>query len=299
MDNQDPVVDNLDPNAPPATPTPNPTPAPTPTPTPAPIFTWKDNLGADLKNSPTLQKFTDDKDGLVKAVESYTNLEKLLGHEKVPIPKGPEDKEGWARFRSAMGIPSKPEGYGLKDASIPDSLKGLTFDKATFAQVMHKADATPAQAAQLWDAYTQMASAAYQKAVEDTQKQVTGAINTLRQKWGDAYDANVDLGQTVINKFSDNKEMADFLTATLVKDARGIEFLAKIGSQFAENKIGDFSLKRHSLTPDEAQKEIDAIRADAKHPYNDLKAPADVHERAVQYVNSLYAIVNRTKQGQA
>ena len=52
--------------------------------------TWKANLGTDLRDSPLLQKFEDTPDGLNKAMESHANLEKLLGHDKVPIPKDAE-----------------------------------------------------------------------------------------------------------------------------------------------------------------------------------------------------------------
>ena len=82
MDNVEPQVDNSNTQA-----------APTPAPigssdNPATPASWKQGLSDDLKNSPLLQKFEDTIEGLSKAFESHANLEKLLGHEKVPIPKG-------------------------------------------------------------------------------------------------------------------------------------------------------------------------------------------------------------------
>src|SRR3990167_7826036 len=61
-------------------------------------FSWKSQLAPDFANSPTMQKFSDDKSGFNEAVKSHLSLEHLLGHEKVPIPKGPEDKEAWNIF---------------------------------------------------------------------------------------------------------------------------------------------------------------------------------------------------------
>lgn len=256
----------------------------------APSFSWKTQLSPDVMNSPTMQKFSDDKDGLLKAVTSHLELEKLLGHEKVPIPKGPEDAEGWARFNKAMGIPDKADGYGLPDAQIPENMQGMVYDKAKFAETVHQFKLTPSQAKGLWGAYTEMIKGVYSQAQQAQQAQMTQVINQMRSEWGDAYDSNVELGQMVINKFSSDKGMEDFVTATLAKSPMGIKFLSKIGSQFAENKIGDFKYSRFSLTPDQAQSEIDSILRDSNHPYNSDKASQAERDKAIDYVNSLYKI---------
>lgn len=261
-------------------------------------FSWKSHLSPDLKGSPTLAKFDDSPEGLGKAMESHLNLEKLLGQDKVPIPKDDKDTEGWARFSKALGIPDKAEGYGLADAEIPESMKGLTFDKNKFAEVVHSFKLTPSQAKGLWGAYTQMNKEAYSKFMETHKQQMTNVVNQLRSEWGDTYDANVEIGQTVINKFSGDKDTEDFITSVLAKDPRGVKFLAKIGNQFAENKIGEFSMKRFSLTPEQAEGEINAILNDPKHPYNNEKALEGERNSAIDYVNSLYSTIAKAK-GQA
>ena len=126
-----PVVDNPDPIV---------IPAPV---VPAPVFAWKEQLSADYKNSPTMQKCPDTKDGFNEAVKSHLSLEKLLGNDKVPIPKNKDDTAALALFRKAMGVPEKPDGYALPDVEIPESMKGLTFDKAKFAEAIHKPENRP------------------------------------------------------------------------------------------------------------------------------------------------------------
>jgi hypothetical protein len=260
-----------------------------------PVFVWKEKINPDLRNSPTLQKFEDTAEGLGKAIESHLSLEKLLGHDKVPIPKDDKDTEGWARFSKALGIPDKAEQYGLPDAEIPESMKGITFDKQKFAETVHSFKLTPTQAKGLWGAYTEMSKQAYAKAMETHKAAMTQTINQLRGEWGDAYEANIDLGQTVINQFAGDQETMDFLTAVLVKDPRGIKFLSKIGNQFAENKIGDFSYKKFSLSGEDAQAEIDKILADPKHPYNNEKSTEQERTRAIDLVNSYYSVIAKAK----
>lgn len=285
MDNLAPPVENADPNAPPVTP-----------PAAPPAFTWKSNLPADYAAAPTMSKFPDTKEGLAEAVKSHLSLEKLLGNEKVPIPKDANDTAARLIFNKALGVPENPDGYNLPNIDVPENLKGLTFDKAKFAEAVHKFDLTPTAAKGLWEAYTAMSKQAYGDAVKAQEEKITGIKNQLMAEWGEAFKPKVELGQNVINKFSDDKETNDYITSVLVSDARGIKFLAKIGEQFTENKIGGFQAQRFSKTPDEAQTELDTIRRDMAHPYNNEKASPQERDRAIGYVNDLIAMLQKAKR---
>ena len=59
----------------------------------APAFTWKERINPDLRNSPLTQKFSDDLAGFENQLKSHHELEKMLGHDKVPIPKDDKDTE--------------------------------------------------------------------------------------------------------------------------------------------------------------------------------------------------------------
>ena len=256
---------------------------------------WKQSLRNDLRDSPLLQKFEDTPDGLNKALESHANLEKLLGHEKVPIPKDINDVEGWNRFSKAMGIPDKAQGYGLPDANIPESMKDLTLDKNKFAEVMHAHKVHPSAVKGIWETYQKMAIDSYKQVIDKQQAKLTETVNTLKGEWGDAYNTNVELGQMVINKFSSDQETNDYITSVLSQDPRGIKFLAKIGDQFAENKVGEFQMKRFSLAPDEAMEEVRKMKADMDGPYwnNKGKFTDAEHKAAEDRVNMLLAVANR------
>lgn len=258
-------------------------------------FTWKSHLNPDFANSPTMQKYADTKEGFNDATKAHLELQKMMGYEKVPVPKGPEDKAAMDAFRKAFKIPDKAEGYNLADIEVPENMKDLNFDKKGFAEVVHKRNLTPDQAKSLWGDYTEMVKKQYADASKKYQDEVANAVTQLRSEWGSAYESKVELGQMVINKFSGDQATSDFVTAQLAKDPRGIKFLAKLGDQFAENKIGDFKYQRHSLTPDEIDRELSTIRSNPKHPYNDEKAyPAD-RDAAIKYVNSLIEAKSKTK----
>lgn len=255
---------------------------------------WKQHLNEDLRNSPVVGKFADTYEGLQKGFESYANLEKLLGHEKVPIPKGDDDVEGWDRFSKAMGIPDSADAYGLADPQIPEEMaKELQFDKKQFAEMAHGLKLTPNQAKGLWDVFTSRAIQETQQEQNALREQMKNTVNTLRGKWGDTFDHNVHLGQMVINKFSGgNKELEAFLTTSLAKDPRGVEFLAKIGTQFAENKIGEFTATRFTQSPEQAMDEARKMEIDMDGAYHNQagKFTEEEHNRAVDLHTRLIAI---------
>ena len=261
---------------------------------PSPIaFSWKSKLGPDLSKSPTIGKYNDDAEGLIGMAKGLEGLTKMLGHDKVPLPKGPDDIEGIAIFNKAIGVPDTAEGYNLPDATLPGEMSKLTFDKATFATIAKEHNLTPTQAAGLWKKYTEMSGSVYKTHAQALQDKINENINALRAEWGDAYAANIELGDMVISKFATDQAEGDFLTAALSKDPAGMKFLAKIAQQFSENKVGDFQYKRFSKTPDEAQAEIDAIRNDPNHPYSNTKAPEAEHQAAVDHVNRLITIARK------
>lgn len=252
-------------------------------------FNWKAHLSADIKNSPTLQKFEDTPEGLGKAFTSHLSLEKMLGNEKIPIPKGEDDTEGWARYNKAFGIPDTAEGYKLEDFTPPEGFNS-PIDKKSFMEVAHKYRATPTQAQGMWKEYNDMVFGKYNELMGKYTTQLNETKTALRKEWGDAYDSNVELGQFVINKFGGNEDDKTFLTSQMVQDPRMIKLMATIGKQFSENKIGDFKYRQFSKSPDEALAEIESITRNKEHPYNNKNATEKEHQMAVDYVNQLYAV---------
>jgi hypothetical protein len=271
------------------------TPVYTPPATGAPQFSWKTKLIPDYANSPTMALFPDTVEGFNDSVKSHLELQKMMGHEKVPIPKGPEDVAAQALFKKAFHIPDDPTGYSLPDMEGPWDKNASISDKKQFSEIVHKFNITPEQASGLWQSYADVMKTEYAKGMENYQNLISDSVVKLRGEWGDAYDSKVELGQMVINKFSDDQEMNDYITSTLAKDPKGIKFLAKVGDQFAENKIGEFKYQRHSLTPDEIDRELSAIRNDLGHPYQNDKASQSERASAIDYVNKLLEMKNRAR----
>lgn len=267
----------------------------TPTPNPAPVLGWKDNLPSDMRASPLLQSYDNTPDGMAKAFNGYLSLEKLLGREKIVVPKDDNDTEGWNMFNKAMGVPDKPEGYGLEDSALPENMKDYSLDKQEFAQAMMEARIPKSSVNKLWKVYQQKNIDTFNKLIQQNQEKMNKNINTLKSEWGEAYNINVELGQQVINRFATNKEESDWLTAVLLSDPIGIRFLARTGDQFAENKVPEFQVKKFTMSPESAQEEITKLKADFNGPYwNHANKFTEREQRAAQdRVNMLYGVIQR------
>jgi hypothetical protein len=118
---------------------------------------------------------------------AHRGLEKLLGSEKVPLPKDDADTEGWDRVYKAMGRPDAPEGYGLEkleggDEGFAQQMAGLLFE----AGVGQK---QALRMGERWNAYmTEQA-----KAADNAFKvQSDQDLIDLKTEWGGAAPAKLE-----------------------------------------------------------------------------------------------------------
>lgn len=263
--------------------------------------TWLDTLSnPDLKANASLKRYESPE----KLAEAYLNLEKTLGTEKIPWPKDEKDAEGWQRVFDKLGVPKGPEGYQIDEIQMPESLKGMTFDKAAFTKIAHEVKLTPAQTKALWGKYGETVLGAHQKALGEFTGKVEAARAALMSEWGDAFETKKALAQKVMNSFAGDKETADFIASQIGSNPLGMKFFAKLGEHFAENNVGDFGSTgtRFTKTPDEAQAEIDKIKSNPFHPYWGNKDQAGnpitqaEHKKAVEQYEALFVMAQAGKK---
>jgi hypothetical protein len=200
---------------------------------------WLDDLPDDLKSSPSLSKF-ETKEGFAK---SYINLEKMLGSEKVPVPKE-GDAEGWARYLKAGGLPDSADGYAFtKPEKLPE---GFQYDEALdkrLAGIMHKAQALPGQAkvlreelmALVAEGATQNLDAAKAKEAERSVA-IERGLQALKQEWGPAFEQRGKVAGAAIGKFLSPETIAAMESAGLANDPAIIKDMYNLGVKLAGEK---------------------------------------------------------------
>ena len=150
---------------------------------------WMAGLTAEQKADADLVKaFSQFERGIPDLVPAYAALEAKLGKALV-VPSETATDEERAAYRTAIGVPEKPEDYTLGEAKLPD---GFTVDEAMQGEYLaaaHAADMTPAQAKAIHSWYMKTLGpqlVAAQKIVPTTMEEAAAAV---RQRHGSDADA--------------------------------------------------------------------------------------------------------------
>lgn len=256
-------------------PAPAPEPVITPAPSPAPISqSWRDQLPEDIRTSPSLSKF-ETQEGLAK---SYINLEKMLGQDKVVIPKE-GDQAGWEAAYKALGRPDDPKAYGFqKPAELPAGLEYSEEQDMRLASVAHKAGLNKQQAALVREEFIKFmgeGATAQSEAVEISRATQESQLKT---EWGRAFDQNIKEAKVAIREYTD-----DSFIAMLEQTGLGNHpAMVKAFHTIARKTMGDDKLigagQQRENTPADLDKGIADYRQqhsaalfDASHPDHKLR----------------------------
>lgn len=217
--------------------------APAPVPAAAPATTaptsWRDTLPDDIKTNASLSKF-DTIEGMAK---SYVNLEKMLGAEKVPVPKE-GDEEGIQRFFKAAGWPDKPDGYGFKaPEKLPDGMVYNAELDGKLAGIFHGSKLTASQASKVREGLMEIVSSGATETLEasklreaETAAAIQKAEETLKAEWGQAYEQRGKVAGAAINKFLSPETIAAMEAAGLANNPAIVKDMYKLGTALAGEK---------------------------------------------------------------
>lgn len=188
----------------------------------------------------------------------YKNLEKLLGSEKLPMPKGADDAEGWSRVYDALGRPKEAGEYKLP---IPQGDNG-EFAKAAAAW-MHEAGLNQRQAEMLASKWNEHMGGLMGAEQQQSFQRVEADMAALRGEWGQAWDENINLGQRAAKTFGlDAAKLEALESAWGTKDM--LQFMAKIGRGLTEHNFeGGQNINSFGMTPEAARERINALRNDS------------------------------------
>lgn len=243
-----------------------------------PAQDWKANLPEDIRNDTSLAPIKDI-DGLAK---SYVNAQKLIGRDKIPMPKDENDPV-WNDLYNRLGRPESPDKY---DLTRPD-VQG--YDEAAekaFRDQAHKLGLSKKQAGGLFGWYNQMVS----ERIPNPEAQTAQIIEGLQKELGDRF-TDTAARATAAVKYFGGDDLVAYLNTTLNMQGVPIgndpvlfKFFAKMGESLGEDKLkGTLGL---GVAPQEAQDKITAILADKNHAYHNRFAVG--HEEAVATVRKLF-----------
>lgn len=198
-----------------------------------------------------------------QAIESYRNLEKLMGADKagnaVVLPKADALKPEMDAFYTRLGRPAEPAGYGLEKMAGADP----EFSK-TAGGWFHELGLTQKQGEQLATKWNEHVGG-LTTAGETAKANAFAADDTaLKASWGQAFAQNVAAAQAGARGLGLDNDTIDKLQGALGHKGT-MELLHKIGSKVGESEFisGDNLEKFGSaLTPGQAKAKIQERMSD-------------------------------------
>lgn len=202
-------------------------------------------------------------DSPIKALDSYRNLEKLLGADKannaVILPKSAEDAASWNALYDRLGRPSDPNGYGFKSETGDQ-----TFDTALSSK-FHELGLSKEQGQKFGQWLNE--SMAQGKQVEAAKQAQVFAQDqsALQQEWGAAYTQNLAAAQVAARALGMDGDTIDKIAGAIGHKAT-MTMLSRIGAGYEEDGFvtGDApSGFGNAMTPGQAKSEIQSLMSDS------------------------------------
>lgn len=170
----------------------------------------------DLRTEKTLEKFsgTSEREVLAKLGKSYVNLEKHAGGA-IRLPGENATKDEIAAFRTKLGVPEKPEGYGIAfaDLKVPE---GVGIDEAGLAGFLawaHEVGFTKTQTSAMIDRFVTTEQARLDATAQGLIKGAEAGYVEIKKDWGALTDRNLALVQRGVKEFF-GAEFATWLEET-------------------------------------------------------------------------------------
>ena len=243
----------------------------------SPSVGWNQMLG-DYAQDPSIQKFRDPKD----LAKSYIELQKLVGKDKVPVPKSEEELP---QVLSKLGLPEKPDGYPSFGDEV--NIFGSKEDAQGFKELAHESGLLPAQYKKLYEGLKAATQQDNELMVQERKQQATQALSQLQQEYGDNTKQKLTLAQRVFNTFSDDVKES-IMKSGLDVNPNFVKALASLGEYYKED-----TFVANNYSPMDAKSELEAVKNNPNHPYFHKEHPE--HKAAVEKVQALYKVIYGNK----
>jgi len=256
----------------------------TPTETPSQPTSWTSSLAPEYQGIPTFSKFKDVND----LAKSYVNLEKLVGVEKIPMPKDEKDEAAWSTVYSRLGRPEAPEKYEVKmnlaeGLQVPDEVFNALKGRA------HKLGLSTKQLQGMVDHWAELENNAHMQRLEEHKQHSFNAETELRKRLGSNFDvANKNVDAFIKNFYKTPEAQEKFLRAAK-NDPEFFEGLFEASKAMGEDVLKG-SKTAIGMTPVEAEAEYKKMLSDLKGPlYNEMHPEHDAAVKKLDALNRMRA----------
>lgn len=196
-------------------------------------------------------------------VNSYQNLEKLMGHERagrtMVLPKDDQDTETLGKIYDRLGRPASAEDYKLP---VPEGDQG-EFAKVA-ASKFHELGLSSKQGQALAEWFNGHGSQLQQQQEAAFERQRDEDFSKLEQEWGDQFNVRAEVARRAMREAGLSPEEGAMLERTLGvhKAAKAFEFFGKMFSEHGGKGFENSGGGKFSQTPEEAKSRINSLTQD-------------------------------------
>ena len=255
---------------------------------------WRTSLPDDLKNEKVFESIPgkDWSEAGPLLAKNYLQAQRLVGADKLILPTERSTPEEIAAFRTKLGVPAKPEEYGIK---LPDGLTEDRLDKArvdAWRKEMHDAGIPKAAAERLMSKYLSDEFGATQAAAQARVKELENHELSLKAELGVKFDEKLNNARYALKQFGSEK-LAEILDSTgLGSHPEVVKLFAAIGEKLSDDSArgGGGGGGNPLASPETAQHALNEFN---RNPEN-MKALFDKN-----HANHEYVVKQRTELFQA
>lgn len=254
---------------------------------------WPEGMESDewksVREAKTLKNFvTEEGEFKIPAMmKALVNLDKLRGADSIVIPKkdaSPEEKSEF--MKKALGFDHEDiSTYNLKEGVLKgeagDELKKYLFESSLPTSIadgiVEKVDSLYTSFANEWES--------------SQEKQIVEGVNTLKEKWADAFESKVATAKKALTEIGGNdlaKKVSD--DPYVANHPAVVELMAKVGElMYQESPIRrNLPNKDIGLTRDEVREKINEYRSSDAYTNPRDKRHEDIHKKVDKLYKSLH-----------
>lgn len=212
------------------------------------------------------------------AIKSYKNLEGMRGVPEEELARLPKDGdvEGMTKLMRRLGAPEEATGYG--------ELAGIEGEALEWTQkLLHESDVPKATAQKLLSAQAERLSSAQQAAQEAFVAQSQKDMDGLRDKWGSAYENNMEAAKRAAQRL-DVGEATLLQLESSIGTTKFMEMFAAHGNATREAGFVDtedvHTGLQHGMSPEAARAKVHALEADPQFQSQLMSNDETVRNRA-------------------
>ncbi|MCP4488998.1 MAG: hypothetical protein GY820_17050 [Gammaproteobacteria bacterium] len=249
--------------------------------------TWHEALPEDIRADASLVDFKDESEMVnmpVNVARSYINTKKMVGRDKIPMPKS--DEEFMAVY-DRLGRPKEATEYST---AIPESItdeklkENLTTQLEWFKGIAHSAGLNDTQATAIFKAFAESGDKQMGEMQTNAENQFREAEIALRTEYGNSFEGKMVLMNRAIDSLDQGTDIKALLDSTgLSRHPAIIKTFVRMGEFMAEDLGIDKTTGEIADTPESLKDQKDELM---KSPaYLDAKDPA--HDTTVRKVAAL------------